>query len=104
MTTPNKLNEFHHAEDPARQLLERLGWTYAPREALAAERGGEREVLLDGILRSALLRLNEWLTEQQADRVSRELPARAWQAGAGGRGGCVVASIGCSLFLVGFLS
>ena len=73
MTTPNKLNEFHHAEDPARQLLERLGWTYAPREALAADRGGEREVLLDGILRSALLRLNEWLTEQQADRVIFEL-------------------------------
>ena len=29
MPTPNKLNEFNHAEDPARQLLERLGWTYA---------------------------------------------------------------------------
>ena len=73
MTTPNKLNEFHRAEDPARQLLERLGWTYVPRDALVAERGGEREVLLDGILRSALLRLNEWLTEVQADRVIFEL-------------------------------
>ena len=73
MPTPNKLNEFNHAEDPARQLLERLGWTYVPRESLAVERGGEREVLLDSILRSALLRLNEWLTEQQADRVIFEL-------------------------------
>ena len=26
MTTPNKLNEFNHAEDPARMLLDRLGW------------------------------------------------------------------------------
>ena len=73
MTTPNKLNEFHHAEDPARQLLERLGWTYVPRESLTVERGGEREVLLDSILRSALLRLNEWLTVAQADRVIFEL-------------------------------
>ena len=73
MTTPNKLNEFNHAEDPARQLLERLGWTYVPRESLTVERGGEREVLLDSILRSALLRLNEWLTVAQADRVIFEL-------------------------------
>ena len=73
MTTPNKLNEFHHAEDPARVLLEKLGWTYLPRDTLFAERGGEREVLLDSILRSALLRLNEWLTVAQADRVIFEL-------------------------------
>ena len=45
MTTPAKLNEFNHAEDPARRLLERLGWTYVLRETLGAERGGERERL-----------------------------------------------------------
>ena len=73
MTTPSKLNEFNHAEDPARRLLEALGWTYAPRAALAAERGGEREVLLKGRLRAALLRLNDGLTEAQADRVIFEL-------------------------------
>ena len=73
MTTPAKLNEFNHAEDPARRLLERLGWTYVPRETLAAERGGEREVLLKGRLRAALLRLNEWLAEAQAERVIFEL-------------------------------
>ena len=73
MTTPAKLNEYNHAEEPARLLLERLGWTYVPREALAAERGGEREVLLKGRLRAALLRLNDWLTESQADRVIFEL-------------------------------
>ena len=69
MTTLAKLNEFNHAEDPARLLLERLGWNYIPRDALAAERGGEREVLLKGRLRAALLRLNEWMTEEQAERV-----------------------------------
>ena len=32
MTTPAaKLNEYSHAELPARVLLERLGWTYSPR-------------------------------------------------------------------------
>ena len=41
MTTSSKLNEFNHAEQPARVLLERLGWTYVPRDALAAERGDE---------------------------------------------------------------
>ena len=54
-------------------LLERLGWNYVPREALAMERSGEREVLLKGRLRAALLRLNEWLTEEQAERVIFEL-------------------------------
>ena len=69
MTTHAKLNEFNHAEEPARVLLERLGWTYVPRESLAEERNTERETLLKGRLRTALLRLNEWITEEQADRV-----------------------------------
>ena len=54
-------------------LLERLGWTYVPREALAAERSEEREVLLKGRLRAALLRLNDWMTEEQAERVIFDL-------------------------------
>ena len=73
MTTLAKFNELNHAEDPARQLLERLGWTYTPRDVLAMERNDEREVLLKGRLRAALLRLNDWLTEAQADRVTFEL-------------------------------
>ena len=32
MNTHAKLNEYNHAEKPARVLLERLGWTYVPRE------------------------------------------------------------------------
>ena len=72
-TTHSKLNELNHAEEPARVLLERLGWAYVSREALASERSGEREVLLKGRLRAALLRLNEWLTEAQAERVIFDL-------------------------------
>lgn len=37
MTSPSKLNEYNHAEESARVLLERLGWTYVPRNELAAE-------------------------------------------------------------------
>ena len=73
MTTPATLNEYSQAEEPARVLLERLGWAYVPREPLAAERSGEREVLLKGRLRAALLRLNEWLTEEQAERAIFDL-------------------------------
>ena len=73
MTSPTKLNEYNNAEDPARQLLEHLGWTYVSREALAAERGNEREVLLKGRLRRALLRLNQWMTKEQAERVIFDL-------------------------------
>ena len=69
MTAPAKPNELSLAENPARELLERLGWTYVPREELAAERDDERDVLLYGRLTAALMRLNEWMTEDQAQRV-----------------------------------
>ena len=73
MVTPAKLNEYKHAEEPAHVLLERLGWTYVPREVLAAERSDERDVLLKWRLRMALLRLNQWMTEEQAQRIVFEL-------------------------------
>ena len=40
MTTPANSNELNYAENPARELLERLGYAYVPREVLAAEREG----------------------------------------------------------------
>ena len=73
MTTSNKLNEFNHAEDPARRLLEQLGWSYVPAEQLAYERASEREILLKDRLRAALLRLNDGLTGAQAERVIFDL-------------------------------
>ena len=73
MTTPNKLNEFNHAEEPARRLLEQLGWTYVPAEQLALERATEHDVLLKDRLRAALLRLNDGLTGGQAERVIFDL-------------------------------
>ena len=73
MTTPTKLNEYNQAEEPARRLLERLGWRYLHPDSLRSERGDRRDVLLKGRLRSALLRLNSWMTAEQADRVIHEL-------------------------------
>ena len=45
----------------------------APGCAWRRERGDEREVLLKGRLRAALMRLNEWMTEEQAERAIFEL-------------------------------
>ena len=73
MATASKANEYSQAEEPARQLLERLGWTYVPSAQLADERHGERGVLLKDRLRRALLRLNEWMTEADAERAIFEL-------------------------------
>ena len=69
MTTTDRLNELNHAENPAHELLEQLGWTYVPRAVLTGEREDERGVLLAGRLAAALLRLNEWMIEDQAQRV-----------------------------------
>ena len=38
MTPARKLNEPNSAENPARELIERLGYAYVPRDVLAAER------------------------------------------------------------------
>ncbi|MEZ4503641.1 MAG: type I restriction endonuclease subunit R [Dehalococcoidia bacterium] len=69
MTTSDRLNELNHAENPARELLEKLGYRYVPREVLAGEREDERGVLLTGRLTAALMRLNEWMSEDHAQRV-----------------------------------
>lgn len=62
-------HEYTLAEDPGLDLLVQLGWRHLTAAALAAERGGERDSLLGGRLRAALLRLNEWMTEHEAERV-----------------------------------
>ena len=63
------LDELEQAENPAQELLQQLGWTYLPAYELGRERGDEREVLLKQRLQNVLLRLNEWMTSEQAERV-----------------------------------
>ena len=38
MASPAKLDELNYAVNPTHELLKRLGYAYAPREALAVER------------------------------------------------------------------
>ncbi|MCY4174711.1 MAG: type I restriction endonuclease subunit R [Acidimicrobiaceae bacterium] len=64
-----KLSEFELAERPALELLQRLGWRHVPHDALALERGDERNVLLEGRLTAALKRLNPWMGDDDAHRV-----------------------------------
>ena len=44
MTCLVKLDEYNNAEEPARELLKRLGWTYLPCEVLSPEREDERNI------------------------------------------------------------
>jgi type I restriction enzyme R subunit len=65
----SRINELNEAETPARELLERLGYTCVPRAALAKERADERDVLLEGRLAAALRRLNPWMTDDHVARA-----------------------------------
>ena len=56
-------DELHLAEDPAVALLESLGYTYVPPEALEPERASLKETVLTGRLATALKRLNPWLSD-----------------------------------------
>lgn len=51
----DKLNEMNQAEEPGKELLRRLGYTYAPREGPDRERDDEREVRLKARLQRVLL-------------------------------------------------
>lgn len=56
-------NEIHLAEEPAADLLERLGYTFVPADELDAERASQSEPLLIGRLQAALRRLNPWIDD-----------------------------------------
>lgn len=73
MTTPTAIwNELHLAEEPAVELLEKLGYTYVPAGELLADRGGsERQPVLASRLERALRRLNPWLTGDALRRAVR---------------------------------
>ena len=69
MTTSYHPDELTHAENPARDLLVALGWKFVSRTDMKAERPNERDIILTGRLTEALLRLNQWMTADQAQRV-----------------------------------
>ena len=73
MVDPSDINLSSSPEGVEQRLLDRAVWSYLTAEQVGAERAGGREVLLKGRLRAALLRLNEWMTEPQAERVIFEI-------------------------------
>jgi type I restriction enzyme R subunit len=75
MTSPTAIwNELHLAEEPAVELLEKLGYSYVASEDLLSERGGsERQVMLVPRLERTLRRLNPWLTGDPLRRAVRAI-------------------------------
>ena len=73
MVDPSDINLSSSPEGVEQRLLDRAVWSYLTAEQVGAERAGGRDVLLKGRLRAALLRLNEWMTEPQAERVIFEI-------------------------------
>ena len=75
---PTGWDELHLAENPAVELLESLGYTYVPPEALEPERASLKETILTGRLAAALKRLNAWLSETnvaKAVKAVTQVPA-----------------------------
>ena len=75
---PAGWDELHLAENPAVELLESLGYTYVPPEALEPERTSLKETILTGRLATALKRLNPWLSEAnvaKAVKAVTQVPA-----------------------------
>lgn len=64
-------NEINLSENPAVELLEKLGYTYVAPDVLEAERESLKETVLTGRLVKALRRLNPWLSEENARKVAR---------------------------------
>ena len=55
-------DELHLAENPAIEVLESIGYTYVPPEALESERASPKETILTDRLTAAVKRLNPWLS------------------------------------------
>jgi type I restriction enzyme R subunit len=64
-------NEASLSEDPAVELLRKLGFTYVGREVLEAERETFKETILSARLVKALKKLNTWLSDDNAAKVVR---------------------------------
>lgn len=76
-------DEIQKVEQPAIELLQRLGWTYIPGALLTpdaptqygqkAERAYYRDVVLANRLERAIQRLNPWLSEENLRKVLRDI-------------------------------
>ncbi|NVB39645.1 type I restriction endonuclease subunit R [Pseudenhygromyxa sp. WMMC2535] len=64
--TARDTTELTQSEDPAVELLVRLGYTEVSPDALDAERSSTKHAVLAGRLQRAIQRLNPWITPQNA--------------------------------------
>lgn len=71
MTSP--WSELTLAEEPAVDLLERLGYEYVPASELDADRDGPSEAILGMRLAAAIRRLNPWISDTNVKRAIRAL-------------------------------
>ena len=66
-------NEANLSESPAVALLQKIGFTFVPPEALDAERESLKQSVLVSRLLRALQKLNPWLAADNAKKVARGL-------------------------------
>jgi len=66
-------NEKTYVEEPFVAHLERLGWTIARWNGGVGCRSDFSDIILDKEVKEALLELNPWLTDNQADDLVTEL-------------------------------
>jgi type I restriction enzyme R subunit len=66
-------NEINLSENPAVELLEKLGFTNVAPEVLEAERETLKETVLVGRLAKALKKLNPWISDDNAKKVARSV-------------------------------
>ena len=72
MTTQD-WNEIHLSEDPAIELLQKLGYTFVPPEKLELERESLKEIVLVSRLEKKLKELNSWLSDENLKKAVRAI-------------------------------
>lgn len=74
MTDPGRdWNEIHLVEDPAVHLLQDLGYRYIDPQILERERESPRDVFLLDRLKSAVRKLNAWISDDNVHKAVRAI-------------------------------
>ena len=66
-------NELQESEDPAIELLERLGWRYLEEDDAEKERSSLKETVLSDRLGKALKRLNPWMSPENVTKAIKQI-------------------------------
>ena len=71
-------DEYNKVEHPAITQLQQLGWTYIHGDELSPEhpnkeRNSYKDVVLEKRLRSAIQRINSWISDENLNKVTNDL-------------------------------